>query len=287
MSGRINSDFTQDGNSIFENVYIHGELDYQFDTIQGEKLIINKESWHGGIATFKDDVIIEGNLYLDYLTVNKEFDVGLGGTVFTANADDYGSYVGVGTTGPVQKFQVGFGTQGFVVSAGGTVGIGTTNPYGGWTVDNSEYNDAKEISFKVLYGGIPKEFMNIEFFKKTISFINDLWLEWSSKKCIHTYLFKRPIYAKNHIEMNKQKLFNYYIQAYETEQNIIIMNDIFKVLEGYNSKLVLYTYDSFLFDFNMKDGTNFMRDIKKAMKYSLKAQFGANYDDMKDVSDKI
>ena len=67
MSGRINSDFTQDGNSIFENVYIHGELDYQFDTIQGEKLIINKESWHGGIATFKDDVIIEGNLYLDYL----------------------------------------------------------------------------------------------------------------------------------------------------------------------------------------------------------------------------
>ena len=149
MSGRINSDFTQDGNSIFENVYIHGELDYQFDTIQGEKLIINKESWHGGIATFKDDVIIEGNLYLDYLTVNKEFDVGLGGTVFTANADDYGSYVGVGTTGPVQKFQVGFGTQGFVVSAGGTVGIGTTNPYGGWTVDNSEYNDAKEGPLKL------------------------------------------------------------------------------------------------------------------------------------------
>ena len=87
--------------------------------------------------------------------------------------------------------------------------------------------------------------------------------------------------------MNKQKLFNYYIQAYETEQNIIIMNDIFKVLEGYNSKLVLYTYDSFLFDFNMKDGTNFMKDIKKAMKYPIKAQFGANYDDMKDVSDKI
>jgi len=154
-------------------------------------------------------------------------------------------------------------------------------------LNKQEYSDAKEISFKVLYGGIPKEFMNIEFFKKTISFINNLWLEWSSKKCVHTYLFKRPIYAKNHIEMNKQKLFNYYIQAYETEQNIIIANDIFKVLEEYNSKLVLYTYDSFLFDFNMLDGINFMRDIKKAMKYPIKAQFGANYDDMKDVSDKI
>ncbi len=159
--------------------------------------------------------------------------------------------------------------------------------FGKDTLTKEEYGNAKEISFKVLYGGIPKEFMNIEFFRKTISFINDLWLEWSSKKCIHTYLLKRPIYAKNHIEMNKQKLFNYYIQAYETEQNIIIMNDIFKVLEGYNSKLVLYTYDSFLFDFNMKDGINFMKKIKKAMKYPIKAQFGANYDDMKDVSDKI
>ncbi len=159
--------------------------------------------------------------------------------------------------------------------------------FGKDSLTKEEYGNAKEISFKVLYGGIPKEFMNIEFFRKTISFINDLWLEWSSKKCIHTYLFKRPIYARNHMEMNKQKLFNYYIQAYETEQNIVIMNDIFKVLAGYNSKLVLYTYDSFLFDFNMIDGIKFMRDIKKAMKYPIKAQFGANYNDMKDVSDKI
>jgi len=159
--------------------------------------------------------------------------------------------------------------------------------FGKDTLTKEEYGNAKEISFKVLYGGIPKEFMNIDFFRKTISFINNLWLEWSSKKCIHTYLFKRPIYAKNHIGMNKQKLFNYYIQAYETEQNIIITNDIFKVLAGYNSKLVLYTYDSFLFDFNMLDGINFMRDIKKVMKFPIKAQFGANYDDMKDVSNKI
>ncbi len=149
MSGRINADFSQDGNSIFENVYIYGELDHEFDTINTERLVVNKESLFGGIATFKDDVIIEGQLFLDFLTVNKEFDVGLGGTVFTANADNFGSNVGVGTAGPIQKFQVGVGTQGFVVSAGGTVGIGTTQPYGGWTVDNSEYSDAKEGPLKL------------------------------------------------------------------------------------------------------------------------------------------
>ena len=74
MAG-INADFSQNGNSVFENVYIYGELDYEFDTITAERLVINKESLFGGIATFKDDVIIEGNLYLDYLTVNKEFSL--------------------------------------------------------------------------------------------------------------------------------------------------------------------------------------------------------------------
>ncbi len=152
---------------------------------------------------------------------------------------------------------------------------------------DEEYNNAKEISFKVLYGGIPREFMNIDFFKKTTSFIDDLWIKWNSKKYVTTYLFKRPIYAKNHPGMNKQKLFNYYIQAYETEQNIMIMGEIFKVLKGYKSKMVLYTYDSFLFDFNIKDGKKFIQDIKNAMEYPVKIQFGANYDDMNDVSNKI
>ena len=57
---------------------------------------------------------------------------GSGGDNFSSGLDlllnPLGGNVGVGTTEPVQKFQVGFGTQGFVVSAGGTVGIGTTNP---------------------------------------------------------------------------------------------------------------------------------------------------------------
>ena len=67
----------------------------------------------------------------------------------------------------------------------------------------------------------------------------------------------------------------------------MIMDGIFKVLENYNSKLVLYTYDSFLIDFNIKDGKSLIQDIKNVMKYPVKIQFGANYDDMNDVSDKI
>ena len=76
MSG-FNADFNQSGNSVFENVYIYGILDYEFEDLVVQNLDVKKdlnvdqrltvlqESWFGGIATFKDDVIIEGQLYLD------------------------------------------------------------------------------------------------------------------------------------------------------------------------------------------------------------------------------
>jgi len=158
MAGRINADFNQDGNSVFENVYIHGELDYEFDLLQTTDLIVDRYSWHGGIATFKDDVIIEGRLDINYLTVNKEFEVGAGGTIFSVR--DYGEIphtdgsspirtgtVGIGTTLPIERFQVGSSgiasDSVFVVTGFGTVGIGTTNPFGNWTVavDPSEFNN--------------------------------------------------------------------------------------------------------------------------------------------------
>ena len=54
--------------------------------------------------------------------------------------------------------------------------------------------------------------------------------------------------------MNPQKLFNYQIQAFETESNVEMIKLLFKELNGYDSKLILYTYDSFLIDFNPTDG---------------------------------
>ena len=50
--------------------------------------------------------------------------------------------------------------------------------------------------------------------------------------------------------MNPQKLLNYVLQNLETANNVLILWDIFKILRGKNTKLVLYVYDSFLFDFD-------------------------------------
>ena len=53
--------------------------------------------------------------------------------------------------------------------------------------------------------------------------------------------------------MNPQKLFNYTLQNLETSTNILILWDILRILRGCKTKLVLYTYDSFLLDLDEKE----------------------------------
>ena len=144
-----------------------------------------------------------------------------------------------------------------------------------------EYNESKGITFKILYGGIPKEMRDIEFFGKVHKFTRDLWKKYKSENFISTYLLQRRLYADNLTEMNAPKLFNYYLQALETESNVLILKEVFKVMNDYESKLVLSTYDSFTFDYNPSDGEQFFVDIKKAMKYPVKGQIGNTYNTLK------
>ena len=150
-----------------------------------------------------------------------------------------------------------------------------------------EYNESKEISFRILYGGVPKEFMQIEFFKKVDNLIKQLWIEFKQKNSIPTYLFKRPMYKSVLKDMTPQKLFNYYIQSLETESNISILAEIYKVMQKYRSKLVLYTYDSFLFDFDSADGQIFIKDVIDSIKFPVKLKHGYNYNNMMGIEHEL
>lgn len=150
-----------------------------------------------------------------------------------------------------------------------------------------EYNQSKEISFRILYGGIPKEFLSIPFFRKVNDFIFEFWQKWCTKKYYKTYLYNRIVHEKVIGEMTPQKLFNYYIQSMETEVNSESMTRVFSVLKKYKSKFILYTYDSFTFDFNLDDGKDFILQIKRAMKYPTRISFGTNYGDLNDVSSRF
>lgn len=150
-----------------------------------------------------------------------------------------------------------------------------------------EYNQSKEITFRILYGGVPKEFLEIKFFAEVDIFIKKLWYEFKEKNLIPTYLFNRPMYRNNLSDMNPQKLFNYYIQSLETESNISILAEIYKVMQNYRSKLVLYTYDSFLFDFDLSDGQIFIKDVIDSIKFPMKVKHGYNYNNMMDIEHEL
>jgi hypothetical protein len=159
--------------------------------------------------------------------------------------------------------------------------------FGKQTLTTKEYNESKEISFRILYGGVPKEFMQIEFFAKVDKLIKNLWHQFNKEKSIPTYLFKRPMYKHTLNNMTPQKLFNYYIQSLETESNISILSEIYKVMKEYRSKLVLYTYDSFLFDFDLADGEIFINDVIDSIKFPMKMKHGINYNNMTDIEYEI
>ena len=91
-------------------------------------------------------------------------------------------------------------------------------------------------------------------------------------------------------EMNANKLFNYLLQATETEHNIQVLKEL-QSIKGYESQLVLYTYDSVLFDFNMNDGKKFLLEMQSTMssngKFPVKIKAGVNYHVMQDMTNRV
>jgi hypothetical protein len=88
------------------------------------------------------------------------------------------------------------------------------------------------------------------------------------------------VFEKDKLEgMYPQKLLNYHNQNLETSNNILILWEIFKILRGKNTKLVLYVYDSFLFDVDKteKDTLKQITDIFKKYKLQIKLKKGKNY----------
>lgn len=139
---------------------------------------------------------------------------------------------------------------------------------------------AKELTFKQLYGGIFKEYREIDFFKRIGGFIDQKWLEFNAQGYIECDISSYRFEKSSLENMNPQKLFNYILQNYETSQNILILWDILSILRGKKSKLVLYTYDSFLIDLSAeeRDLMQDLQDIFKKYELNTKVKHGDNYD---------
>ena len=155
-----------------------------------------------------------------------------------------------------------------------------------------DYEEAKKLSFQYLYGFIPHDVIQMNpYFSKVHDYIEKLWKEYNSKEFIVSDIYNRRLYKKNLTDMNANKLFNYTIQLMETENNMKALTQLIPEIKDYKSKLILYSYDSFLLDFNMEDGLDYLKKVKGILeqdgKYPVKVSWGLNYHEMKDITEKF
>jgi hypothetical protein len=146
-----------------------------------------------------------------------------------------------------------------------------------------DYKQAKEITFKQLYGGIWKEYRDLPFFQKVQAYVDDLWKQFETHGYIKCPISDHRFIKREMDDMNPQKLLNYVLQNLETANNVLILWDIFKILRGKNTKLVLYVYDSFLFDFDENEPEVILKITEIFNKYKLqtKTKKGTNYNNLK------
>jgi hypothetical protein len=162
------------------------------------------------------------------------------------------------------------------------------------------YKESPQKSFQLLYGGIDKQTREkVPFFDLTHKFINNKWDEINKNKYILTDIYRRIILLENYDDLNKNKLFNYLIQALETELNVRKILLLQEYLFDKKTKLVLYGYDSFLFDFSKQDGVETLKEIKRILEvktdvpgdtesyFYTKSKMGLNYGEMQDITERL
>jgi hypothetical protein len=146
-----------------------------------------------------------------------------------------------------------------------------------WLADEygCSYEDSKGRTFRILYGGVSEEDRKIPFFDKVDGFIGQLYTNSIQRGYLQT-----PKGRKIPLEWiegpTSQKYFNYLLQATETEFNIEVMKKL------KNSALplpLLYTYDSFLFEFDASE-VDIIKGVKSVLEsfgFPIKASWGMDY----------
>ena len=139
-------------------------------------------------------------------------------------------------------------------------------------------DEAKGITFRLLYGGIDDEFRQIPYFDKVADFIDKFWIETQQRGYIKT--FHREIPLSWVEQPNAQKVFNYLLQAVETELNVDKMKRVLEYIKGTDVALELYTYDSYLFDLPLDVSKEFLIGLKEIISnglFPVKVSWGETY----------
>jgi len=86
---------------------------------------------------------------------------------------------------------------------------------------------------------------------------------------------------------NKGTLLNYVFTGLETIYNMVIINEIVKYMESKSmkSKLIMYKYDSFVFDFDESEYKKYVGNLISIIKLNgdVRLCYGKSYGEMEEV----
>lgn len=143
--------------------------------------------------------------------------------------------------------------------------------------------ESKALSFRYLYGGLDEFAKTIPFFQKVNEYIQSVYQKFVISGKLTTPLYKREIPFQRIEAANEQKVFNYLLQALETEINYQKIDEVLKWCEGRRSKMILYTYDAFLIDVHPQDRDILLGELTTALErggFPVKSYEGTNYDNL-------
>ncbi len=140
------------------------------------------------------------------------------------------------------------------------------------------YDEAKSLTFRALYGGIPSELTDIPYFATVREYINKMWSSISKRGEID---LKRRKIALNRMENpNPQKVFNYLLQGLETEINLDKIKRVLDFIKDTDIELNLYTYDAFLFSYPTDANPKYATGIKAILEeggFPVRVSWGTDY----------
>jgi hypothetical protein len=146
---------------------------------------------------------------------------------------------------------------------------------------------SKGFTFTQIYGGIDKRFVHVPYFAKVQDYIDHRWKFFETNGYVETPKYHRKIRTCHIDNPNPNKLFNYILQAFETEVAVETLGELITFLDGKKTKPVLYTYDSVLFDAHKEEYQEVIKRIKTIMekdRFPVKVYTGDNYGEMKHIN---
>jgi len=141
--------------------------------------------------------------------------------------------------------------------------------FGVENLTEEQYEESKKITFRNLYGyQLEERVKHIDLFRQVQRFQENLWAQYQQSGYVLTDYDNR-ITVEN---SSKNKVFNYYIQALETETNV---KQMYNLIDA-GLTPILYTYDSMVFEILPEELEFTTNVLKNKLFFSYTVNVGNN-----------